>query len=831
MATLARNSMGFVWWLRHILSLWVRTKVVPADPHEELSLKPGVPVCYILPTRSLSDLLVLSETCDRFKLPQPRNKREALKYPGSAAYIYMQRLGLLTVAREGKEPPSPLLKLVAAATADPAMEVQIVPVSVFWGRNPGREERSIFKLLFFDDEHAGLLQKFFIVLAQGRANFLQFGRPISLRQLVDEGAEADETAKKLRRVLRVHFRRQRTAATGPTLPSRDSVAATLLQTRAVREAIQDESRKKKIPLERAAMRARRYIMEIASEQTYSMIRLADMALTWLWNRIFSGVVIKHAHRLRELDQTHEVVYLPAHRSHMDYLLLAYSIYYEGFVPPHTFAGINLNFWPVGPMLRRCGAFYGRRSFKGNRLYTTVFNEYVHYLVTKGHPVKFYLEGGRSRTGRLLAPKTGMLAMVVQSFLKNSDKKVVLVPVFLGYDKVMEVRTYQTELRGTAKRKESVGQLVKGGRRAFKTHFGKAYIGFGEPLYLEQFLDELHPGWRGEELTEGEKPKWLNPVVLRLAHQVLTRINNTAVVSPLSIFALVILSSPTRALAEDDVIYLMGKLVDAMRAAPYSRDVVLPEGDSREHLKQAMLVAKVERFQHPGGDVLFMDEREGVLLTYYRNNVLHLIAVPSLVASFFQHNERLLEADLIRGSAQLYPFLRGEFFLRWDDHDAEKVIQGVVEALIEQGLLFREGRFIHRPEVTSRDLTSLRILSRALGQTFERYAISTALLAKHGLRGPINRQEFEAQCQLMAQRISILNGVNEPEFFDKNLFHSYIDQLEAQGFAERQGDGQLKIDPKVKDVADNSLNLLSGDLRQSIQRLSLDSSLAGPAGGG
>lgn len=828
MSNLTRNSMGLFWWLRRLLFLWVRTKLVPPDPKSEMDLKPGVPVCYILPTRSVSDLLVTDEMCRQQKLPLPHNTRAALKFPGSAAYIYMQRLGLLTVSRPEKEPPSPLLKLVGMAEADKNMEVQIVPVSVFWGRNPGREERSIFKLLFFDDEHAGLLQKFFIVLAQGRANFLHFGKPISLRALVDEGAGAEETAKKLRRVLRVHFRRQRTAATGPSLPSRASVVAALMQTRSVREAVQDESRKKKIPLDRAALRARRYIMEIAAEQKYSMVRLADIFLSWLWNRFFSGVVIKHAERLREIDQTHEVVYLPAHRSHLDYLLLAYSIYYEGFVPPHTFAGINLNFWPIGPILRRCGAFYGRRSFGGNRLYTTVFNEYVHYLLTKGHPVKFYLEGGRSRTGRMLNPKTGMLAMVVQSYLKNSDKPIVFVPVYLGYDKVMEVRTYQTELRGSTKRKESVSQLVKGGRRALKTHFGKAYIGFGEPIYLDQFLTERQPGWREEVALSDDKPKWMHPIVQSLARTTLTRVNSTAVVSPLSIFALVILSSPSKALAEDDLLYLMAKLVAAMEAAPYSRDTVLPAGDAREHLRQATMVAKVERFHHPGGDVIFMDEREGLLLTYYRNNVLHLVAVPSLVASFFQHNDRLLEEDLIRGCAQLYPFLRAEFFLRWDDKDAPKVIQGIIDTLVGQGLLFREGASVHRPDVTSRDLTSLRILSRTLGQTLERYAISTALLARHGAQsvdGTVTRKDFETQCQLMAQRISLLNGVNEPEFFDKSLFHAYIDQIEEQGFAEKVGDGRMKIDPRVKEIADNAINLLSGDIRQSIQRLSLEGAKA------
>lgn len=816
---LPRNWMSLLWWLRRVLFLWVRTKVVPANPTEELSLKPNVPVCYVLSYRSISDLLVLDQMCRRFGLPLPVHKAGDLKSPGTASFVYLQKMGLLQPERDSKAPPSPLLRLAENAATDKSMEVQIVPVSVFWGRNPGREERSILKLLFFDDEHAGIVQKIFIVLAQGRQSFLNFGRPVSLRNLVDEGASPPETAKKLRRVLRVHFRRQRTAAMGPSLPSRASVIAHLVHERPLREAILEEARKKKLPVEKAEQRARRYLLEIISDQKYAMVRLADIFLTWLWNRLFGGVVIKHSHRLREIEQSHEVVYLPSHRSHMDYLLLSYSLYYEGVPPPHIMAGINLNFWPVGPLLRRCGAFYARRTFGGNRLYTAAFNEYVHYLHSKGYAIKFYPEGGRSRTGRLLSPKTGMLAMVVQSYLRNPERPIAFIPIYLGYDKVMEVRTYQTELQGKAKRSESVGQLVKA-RKALKMNFGQAYIGFGEPIYLKDALDSHYPAWREERGDSEQKPKWFAGLIQNLAQETMVRINSTAVVSPLAMFSLVILSSPTRALGEEDLLYLMDKLTSAMRASPYAADVVLPPGSAREHLQAAIAVAKVERFQHPGGDVIFMEERESVLLTYYRNNILHLVALPSLVASFFQHNERVEEEALESGAELFYPFLKQDFFLRWDAAHGRNAIRAVVASLVKEGLLFREGNMLRRPEVTSRDLTTLLILARSLGQTLERYAISNALLARQ--EAGIERKAFEAQCTLMAQRIAILNGVKEPEFFDKNLFKNYLDRLVDLGYVTSGADGRLQNSPGLAALADYSLGLLSGDIRQSIQRIGVSS---------
>lgn len=819
MSTLARNKLGFFFWLRHLIHLWVKSKVVPQDPRTELGLKTGDSVCYMMNTNSLSDLLVLDELCHRLGLPIPHNAASALGSAGAVAFISLQKTGFVKIVRdEASQPHRQLLTLLEQAHKDPAMEVQLVPVTVLWGRNPGRDEKSIARLLFFDDEHAGFLQKIFIVLAQGRQNFVQFGKPISLRALADEGSTAADAAKKLRRVVRVHFRRQRTAALGPSLPSRSSVMAHLIKTRPVRAAIAEEARKKKIPEAKAEAMAARYIAEIAAEMQHSVVRLLGIFLAWLWSKIFDGVDIRHGHRLRELESTHEIVYLPSHRSHIDYLLLSYVLFYEGVVPPHIAAGINLDFWPVGPILRRGGAFFLRRSFGGNRLYAAVFNEYMHFLLTKGHSMEIYIEGGRSRTGRLLQPKTGMLGMVMQSFFRDSTKPIVFVPVYLGYDKVLELRSLQSELRGKQKRKESVGQLVKA-RRVLKSTFGRAYVGFGEPIDLQRKLDAEQPQWREEMKDPEAKPRWLHPFVTDLAELTLTRINGTAIVSPLAIVALVILSSQQKALAEEELLYMIGKLVAAMRAAPYSRDVVLPEGTPTDLLNRARGVSKIEVFEHPAGNVYHLDEREAMALTYYRNNVLHLVAMPALIASFYQHNESMDEGALVDGCILLYPFLKSEFFLRWEVADARKVIGGVIESLIGQGLLFRttDGA-IRRPEVTSKDYSSLKTLGRVLGQTLERYAISTALLAQHGDGQPFDRKAFETRCHLMAQRISILNGINEPEFFDKNLFKNFLDQLKALGLASEMADGRMAVDPKLRDVAEHSMSLLSGDIRQSIQRL-------------
>src|SRR5690606_13479444 len=216
------------------------------------------------------------------------------------------------------------------------------------------------------------------------------------------------------------------------------------------------------------------------------------------SRIYNGIHVNGGDRIRQLaQQGHEVVYVPCHRSHMDYLLLSYVIYKEGLVPPHIAAGVNLDFFPVGSLFRRGGAFFIRRSFRGNKLYSAVFREYLCRLFQKGYPVKYFTEGGRSRTGRLLPPKTGMIAMTVQGMLRGQTRPISLVPVYLGYEHVMEVGTYLKELKGKSKEKESMFQVLKMLRKL--RNFGQGYVTFGQPIALGAALDELQPSWR-EDIT-------------------------------------------------------------------------------------------------------------------------------------------------------------------------------------------------------------------------------------------------------------------------------------------------------------------------------------------
>lgn len=154
----------------------------------------------------------------------------------------------------------------------------------------------------------------------------------------------------------------------------------------------------------AENRAKSYLTEIVSDFSYSTLRFAELALTKLWTQLYDGIEVHHFDTVRELAKDYEIVYTPCHRSHIDYLLLSYVIFNRGLMVPHIAAGINLNLPVVGQILRGGGAYFIRRTFSGNALYTSVFKEYLHSLLSRNTPLEYFIEGGRSRTGLLLPPK-------------------------------------------------------------------------------------------------------------------------------------------------------------------------------------------------------------------------------------------------------------------------------------------------------------------------------------------------------------------------------------------------------------------------------------------
>lgn len=804
--------------LRRVLYLWVRSETINQSSLT-LQLDRSRPVFYALPSPSLTDLAVVDRECTKAGLPRPVLPVAVGPLHEPAAFFYLTPDPDWLGRQDKRGAPPTLERLIAAIGEHAEEDAQIIPVSVFWGQTPASES-SPWKLLFADSwAVTGRLRRLLSVLILGRKTRVQFSAPIHLRELVQHNKGQERTVRMAQRLLRVHFRNLKTAVIGPDISHRRNLVKGLVHDPLVRQAISDEAEREKIPYAKAEAKALHYGNEIASDYTYTAIRFLEVVLSWFWNKIYDGIKVNHIEQVQGIAPGHEVIYVPCHRSHIDYLLLSYLLFRNGLTPPHIAAGINLNMPVIGGLLRRGGAFFMRRTFKGNPLYTAVFNEYLHTLFTKGFPVEYFVEGGRSRTGRMLQPRPGMLAITLRSFLRSSRTPIVFVPVYIGYERVLEGRTYLGELRGASKKKESIFDIFKV-IGALKQRFGQVYVNFGEPIRLGAFLDQQQPGWREQDLAPQFRPAWLNETTTRLGQTVAQHLNGAAAINPVNLVALALLSTSRLALDERALIRVLDLYLALLRQVPYSSHVTLPEGDGKaliEHVRGMELLAEQKDAL---GRILYLDESNAVLMTYYRNNVLHIFALPALLASFFLSSSRMSRELVGQYVQALYPYLQAELFLRWTPEQLDEAIDQWLSALVEQGLLRFENGVYLRPAPSSRQFVLLTLLARAITQTLQRFYMATSLLLNSGQHS-LNAEELEDLCVMMAQRLSILHGLNAPEFFDKTLFRHFIQTLVREGVLLPDGNGKLGYHDKLAELAEGvAKRVLSAELRLSIRQVAL-----------
>jgi len=804
------------WLLRRVLALWVRFKVLPENAAAQLRGRPR-PLCYVLEQRSATDLAVLQQACASLRIPRPGRPLGGGTHELRSYFWLTQPRGLMG-QRLDRRPPRQLAQMIAALRADPEADFELVPAAVYWGRAPQREASWLRLVLSEDFGVTSRARKFMQVLFNGRNTLLELDEPLSLRALLSEELGGALHGRRVARTLRALYARRRAARIGPDLSHRRTIVNQVLRTRAVRAAVTQEMRERRLSRHKALQRARGYAWEIAANYSHAFVRLMEHALGWLWNRLYDGVVFGHAATLAAVAEGNELIYVPCHRSHMDYLLLGYAIYVHGYAVPHTAAGVNLNLPVVGRFLRKGGAFFIRRSFAGNRLYTVVFMKYLAAIMSRGHAIEYFIEGGRSRTGRLLQPKTGMLLMTVRAFLADPARPVVFVPVYFGYERLVEGATYVGELSGRPKEKESIRGLL-GSWRVLRQRFGKVHVNLGEPIALAEILDRHERHWRTRRLDEETRTPWLATAVDELAERIMRNINSAAAVTPINLLALALLAMPRLALPEADLVRLLELYRSLITSFPYSSRVTVTTLSGTEMLAYGESLRLIEREPQGGADIVRMTVENAVLATYFRNNILHLLALPSLIACVFVSNTRVSTADIQRLAWRIYPYIGAELFLHWSEAELPAVVEAALHCLAAHGLIEpdAEADGWQRPPPAAPQAMQLSLLAQATLQTIERYYMVVAQLVLAG-SGEITQLILEERCQQTAQQMTLLYGLNSPEFSDRALFANFIALLRSRGVIRTGAGGRLEFDEVLTRVAQDSQFVLSEQLRHSILQI-------------
>lgn len=786
-------------------------------------------VCYVLQNHSRSNALLVDSEARRLKLPSLYDPLILEhKTQEKVAFFYLQHPYR---QQQGQYLPPRLLRLIEFVQQHDDWDIDLVPVTILWGRAPDKED-SLFKLLFTDTwATPSTFKQLMNIGLHGRDTYIEFHEKCSLRAWLATAQEKSPNispATYMVDLLNKALDSKREAVLGPDLSDRRNVMYSLIKSPDVQDAIRKESIRDKIGLHQAEQRAISYVNEIASDYSASTVRFAEVALNRLWTQLYDGVEVHHFQQVRDLAPHYELVYVPCHRSHIDYLLLSFVIFKRGLRIPYIAAGDNLNLPFVGQLLRGGGAFFIRRSFRGNALYTSVFKQYLYSVIARNTPLEYFIEGGRSRTGRLLAPKTGMLAMTAHAHFRTRStnqpsKPIVFIPTYIGYERLMEGSTYIGEMQGKPKESESILGILQTVRKIERI-FGKVHVNFGEPIFLDDILKQHQAENIQLKHNDDPMPTEASHAVHDVAYQILQNINRAVVINPVSLLSLALLSSSNQCFDEALAIKLLDVYRQILQAHPYDKKMQITALTGREILDYAIQLKFIQRTPDVLGNTINIDKEQAVLLTYFRNNILHAYILPALIATLVQRNGQISQNNLIEVIETLYPFLKAELFLKWQLDELRHEIEQYVQVLANLQLISINAEQILTSPMPNSELHQLLTwVAGPVQQSLSRYYMTVMLIQQRG-SGAISSKQVEDLSHLLGQRLSNLYHGNSPEFFDKALFQGFLKELFQLKYIQNNDKGLIVFDEQIQNMA-NYANLVLDDsilnLLQKITNLTED----------
>lgn len=428
----------------------------------------------------------------------------------------------------------------------------LIPTLLVWDKRPERAHPSVLDDVFGSRHRPGFIKQVLYVIQNFWQSFLNLGKPtvqrsseIDLKTFVEHRKDLSDVklAQELRAILYDALNREERVVVGPLVKRGEQMRREILADGRLRKRLEEQHLD--IADYQTAQKSQKILKEIAADFSPLAIKTMSAMLHPIWNIMYDGIEIdaEGMAQVREAARTKRLVIVPSHKSHIDYLVISYVFYNNGLIPPHIAAGVNLSFWPLGPIFRRSGAFFLRRTFSDDPLYATLFRSYIIKLIEEGFPIEFFIEGTRSRTGKLAPPKYGMLDMIVDAFRGGNVNDLAIIPVSVGYEKIIESDSYRKELEGSEKKSENLGALLQT-TSVLRSRYGRIHVDFGHPIDLGDYLDHYHAP---DAPIEHDA---LRQTVRRLAYKIIHGINDATTVTPSAIVALVMLNSTGSALDLD-----------------------------------------------------------------------------------------------------------------------------------------------------------------------------------------------------------------------------------------------------------------------------------------
>lgn len=621
---------------------------------------------------------------------------------------------------------------------DTGRPIFLVPQLMFFSKMAPHDTPKLLDILLGTEEKPGRIKKMVAIFKNPGKIFVEMSDPVSLKKFIarrrDQSPQSQAIA--LRQELLDILNHHRQTITGPVIKSRAELKEIVLTSPDLRKFMASHSETYDLSVSEILGKADGHLDEIAANYKPATVKLGNIGVKWIFDAMFEGISLNREtlERVKKMSLKGPLVVIPCHKSHIDYLVMSYILYSQNMPCPHIAAGVNLSFWPLGPFFRSGGAFFLRRTFKGDTLYSKVFAQYIHTLLAEGFPIEFFIEGGRSRTGKLLGPKLGFLSILLDAYRNGACPDLIFAPVFVGYDRVLEEKAYVREIEGEEKESENLSQVIKA-RKFLKKKYGRIYIKFHEPISLNKFLAQ-----KGLSLKK-MGPGAFQSFCVDFGHRVITAIDRVAVVTPHAVVAAALLNCEKKRFSAERLqnhidtymSYLMARSVnlsDTLLMSPRHAaaravdeyadrkfiDRHIPDGDGKDG--------------EPGQARFAVNPGKRGILDYYKNNCVSCFIPAAYTAlAILQKDSFQFSTD---GMAGQWDFLQNlfqrEFFLE-QDRSSKSFMGANLKIFVEEGILSPQASRPDSYQITSKGFRKLRLFAGFVMTYFESYLIVLRYLAK------------------------------------------------------------------------------------------------------
>jgi len=661
----------------------------------------------------------------------------------------------------------------------PQPTIFLVPTSIFLTRKRKSLTRTGWEILFGTYDIPSRTRKLWQLLTHVNRGLAIFSKPVALSDAPEltDTHDPEKTEKRLSWTLLIHLNNEDRAYRGPTKRRTRQKVRLILKDRVLKKELEQIAERQNRPIEAVYKEAEKTLSNITSDTNERVLFILKTLFDFVWYRTLDGVDInpRELAMIRELATKGPIVLLPSHRSHVDYLVLAHTFEANGLNPPRFAAGDNLARWPLGPILRRSGAFFIRRSFKGEAIFPVVFEAYIRQTLRDRQPLTFFMEGGRSRTGKLLNPKMGLLGMILNSWSNGLAEHIPLIPITIDYGKVFEGQAYLVEKSGAEKKKEGLKSLLSTPKFLKRKH-GVVRIRISKPFYFEDELEAL--GLDRNNLTFRNKIPFLNSFSKRIMNQINSRVSLTAG----NLIAGILLSNPRRGLTYTDLKSIFTLCVRFLRNKHV--EMAFKEKNIQSELEHAIdtFIAweTVFKVKMGANTIIKIPVEKRSEMEYYKNNGIHFFLDIALFAAALEILPNA-ERNLVRVkelAGQLYEIFSSEFIVEENFFENIDFAAMAHIFILNGGLVQSEDGLFHRGP-SDVGYKTFRVTSHILLNFIESYFCVLDVLLQDDFEKETPEKEFGKMVLSRSKLLYSIGSILLPESRNQINFSNATNMLKSR----------------------------------------------------